>query len=109
MVIPEKYPKGMSAKIETEYKRNPLGTAVVDDKEKYQTDFKTMTCLTSNRGPVNVYRRPREGIAKDRSYMKLKFRIKAPIIVEVLVCLNLLNININQYVNFDVHFSISIP
>ena len=79
MVIPEKYPKGMSAKMETEYKRHFSGTAVVDDEEKYQIDFKTMTCLASNRGPVKVYRRPREGIGKVRSFMKQKFRIEAPI------------------------------
>ena len=79
MVIPEKYPKDMSAKIETEYKKDSSGTAVVYDEEDYQIDFKTMTCLASNRGPMKIYRRPREGIAKVRSFMKQKFRIEAPI------------------------------
>ncbi|XP_028398976.1 protein mono-ADP-ribosyltransferase PARP14-like [Dendronephthya gigantea] len=62
VVIPEKYAKEMSAKIETEYKRNPSGTVEVGDDEKYKIDFKTKTetCLTSNEGLMKVYRRPCE-------------------------------------------------
>ncbi|XP_028398971.1 protein mono-ADP-ribosyltransferase PARP14-like [Dendronephthya gigantea] len=60
VVIPERYAKEMSAKIETEYKRNPSGTVEVGDDEKYKIDFKTMTetCLTSNEDLMKVYRRP---------------------------------------------------
>ncbi|XP_028398972.1 protein mono-ADP-ribosyltransferase PARP14-like [Dendronephthya gigantea] len=62
VVIPEKYAKQISAKIETAYKRNPSGTVEVGDDEKYKIDFKTMTetCLTSNEGLMKVYRRPCE-------------------------------------------------
>ena len=66
MVIPEKYFKGISAKIETEYKRNPSGTVVVGDEEKYKIDFKTMTetCLNTSQGSMKVYRRLCEGIIR---------------------------------------------
>ena len=74
MVIPEKYEKGISAKIEAGYKRNPSGTLVVVDKEEYKIDFKTMTetCLTSTEGLMKVYRRPCEGIGNHPGYSQNK-------------------------------------
>ena len=75
MVFPEKYVKDISAKIETEYKRNPSGTVVVSDEEKYEIDFKTMTetCLTTSQSPMKVYRRPCEGIKQSLTILNASF------------------------------------
>ncbi|CAB3996938.1 poly [ADP-ribose] polymerase 14-like, partial [Paramuricea clavata] len=63
VVIPEKYPDNMSAKIERTYKNDPSGSVVVGEEIKYKIDFKTMTerCLDpSENETMKVYRRPCE-------------------------------------------------